>query len=103
MYIKPLLNENIEEIILGCTHYPLIYNILKNKIHPNIRIIDPSDALIKKFNYYFPSPKNSCNESISYDNVSFFVTSKNEEFSKKVKYWLGINKEISLVNLRSND
>ena len=103
LYLKPLINENIEEIILGCSHYPLIYNILKNKINPNIRIIDPSAALIKKFNDIFLIPKNNCCKSISYDNVRFFVTSKSEEFSQKVKYWLEINKEIRLVNLRTND
>ena len=103
LYLKPLLDENIEEIILGCTHYPLIHNILKNKINPNIRIIDPSAALIKKFNDSFLIPKNTCCEPISYENVRFFVTSKSEEFSRKVKYWLEINKEIRLVNLRSNE
>jgi len=24
LYLRPLLNENIEELILGCSHYPLI-------------------------------------------------------------------------------
>ena len=103
LYLNPLLNENIEEIILGCSHYPLIYDVLKNKVKSNIRIIDPSAALVNKFNNSFLIPKNDCCESISYDNVRFFVTAKNEEFSKQVKYWLEINKEISLVNLRTND
>ena len=103
LYINPLLKENVEEIILGCSHYPLIYEVLKNKINSNIRIIDPSSALVYKFNNAFLIPKNDCCETISYDNVRFFVTAKKEEFSKKVKYWLEINKEIQLVNLRSND
>jgi len=103
LYLKPLLKENIEEIILGCSHYPLIYEVLKNKLYPNIRIIDPSNALVNKFNKFFKIPKNLCSEDISYSNVSFFVTAKSNEFSKKVKYWLGINKKIKLVNLRSND
>ena len=103
LYINPLLKENIEEIILGCSHYPLIYNVLKNKIHSNIRIIDPSAALVNKFNNSFLIPKNDCCDCISKYNVKFFVTAKSEEFSKKVKYWLEINKEIGLVNLRSND
>ena len=102
MYLKPLLNENIEELILGCSHYPLIYNFLRKKIDSNIKIIDPSEALIKKFNEAFIIPKTERYESISYDNVDFFVTSKKDEFSKKVKFWLEINKEISVVNLRSN-
>ena len=95
--------ENIDEIILGCSHYPLIYDILKNKVHRNLKIIDPSISLIKKFNDSFLKPKNDSSDSISYDNVEFFVTSKSEEFAIKVKNWLEINKEIRLVNLRSND
>jgi len=102
LYLKPLLDKNIEELILGCSHYPLIYDFLRKKINSNINIIDPSEALIKKFNESFPIPKTGGYESISFENVKFFVTSERNEFSQKVKFWLGINKEIRLVNLRSN-
>ena len=102
LYLEPLLNNNIEELILGCSHYPLIYDFLRKKINSNIKIIDPSEALIKKFNESFNIPKTDRYESLSYENVKFFVTSERDEFSKKVKFWLGINKEIRLVNLRSN-
>ncbi len=102
LYLKPLLNKNIEELILGCSHYPLIYDFLRKKIDSNIKIIDPSEALIKKFNESFAIPITSRYESHSCENVKFFVTSKKEEFSKKVRFWLEINKEISLVNLRCN-
>jgi glutamate racemase len=102
LYLKPLLDKNIEELILGCSHYPLIYDFLRKKINSNIKILDPSEALIKKFNESFSIPKTGCYESLSFDNIKFFVTSERDEFSKKVKLWLGINKEIRLVNLRSN-
>ncbi len=102
-YLKPLLNKNIEELILGCSHYPLIYDFLRKKINSKIRIIDPSEALIKKFNESFAIPKTDRYECLSFENVKFFVTSERDEFSKKVKIWLGINKEIRVVNLRSND
>ena len=102
LYLEPLLNKNINELILGCSHYPLIYDFLRKKINPNIKIIDPSEALIKKFNESFSFPKTDRYESLSSHTVKFFVTSEKEEFSKKVKFWLGINKEIRLVNLRSN-
>ena len=102
LYLKPLLDKNIEELILGCSHYPLIYDFLRKKINSNINIIDPSEALIKKFNESFPIPKTDGYKSISFENVKFFVTSERCEFNQKVKFWLGINKEISLVNLRSN-
>jgi len=102
LYLGPLLEKNIEELILGCSHYPLIYDFLRDKIDSKIKIIDPSEALIKKFNESFAILKNYRFESIYYDNVKFFVTSKKDEFSKKVKIWLEIDKEIRLVNLRSN-
>ena len=102
LYLKPLLNQNIEELILGCSHYPLIYDFLRKKINSNIKIIDPSQALIKKFNESFAIPKTDRYESLSFENIKFFVTSERDDFSKKVKIWLGINKEIRLVNLRSN-
>ena len=102
LYLKPLLDKNIEELILGCSHYPLIYNFLRKKIDSKIKIIDPSEALIKKFNESFSITKIYRYKCLSLENVKFFVTSDKEEFSKKVKFWLGINKEIRLVNLRSN-
>ena len=102
LYLSPLLKKNIEEIILGCSHYPLIYSVLQNKMPSNIKIIDPSVALVNKFNNSFLIPKNDCYKNLSQEDIKFFVTSKSKEFSKKVKYWLEINKEIKLVNLRSN-
>ncbi len=102
LYLRPLINKNIEELILGCSHYPLIYDFLRKKLDSNIKIIDPSVALIKKFNESFSISKTACYESLSYENVDFFVTSEKDIFFKKVKFWFEINKEIRLVNLRSN-
>ena len=102
IYLKPLLSKNIEELILGCSHYPLIYDLLRKKLDSNIKIIDPSVALIKKFNESFAIPKIDRYETTSFENIKFFVTSERDEFSSKVKFWLGINKEIRLVNLRSH-
>jgi len=102
LYLRPLINKNIEELILGCSHYPLIYDFLRKKLDSNIKIIDPSEALIKKFNESFATLKNNHYKRISHENINFFVTSENDSFSKKVEFWLEINKEIRLVNLRSN-
>ena len=102
LYLRPLINKNIEELILGCSHYPLIYDFLREKIDSNIKIIDPSISLIKKFNKCFTISETDRYESLSCENINFFVTSENDLFSKKVKFWFEINKEISLVNLGSN-
>jgi len=84
LYLRPLINKNIEELILGCSHYPLIYDFLRKKLDSNIKIIDPSVSLINKLNESFVIPKTDRYESISFDNVKFFVTSERDEFSNKV-------------------
>ncbi len=100
LYLDPLLKENIREIILGCSHYPLIYELLRKKIPSEIKIIDPSTALIGNLNKYF-IPMNNHHKTSNYDNVEFFATGKIDEFSLKVTNWLKIYKKISLVNLRT--
>jgi len=99
LYLEPLLKKNISEIILGCSHYPLISQILRKKIGSEIKIIDPSLALTNNVNNYF-YPLKKFNKSNKYDNVEFFATGKIDEFSIKVTNWLKINKKITLVNLR---
>ena len=99
LYLRPLLKNNVNEIILGCSHYPLIGEILRKKILSDIKIIDPSIALINNLNNdFFPLKK--CSKSNKYDNVEFFATGNIDEFSIKVTNWLKINKKITLVNLR---
>jgi len=39
-YLKPLFKENIDVLILGCTHFPLIENKIKGCCGPQIRVIN---------------------------------------------------------------
>ncbi len=41
MYLKPLMEENIDTLILGCTHYPIIYDIFNQILDYNVTLIDP--------------------------------------------------------------
>ena len=52
--IKDLLNEillpyknNIDSIVLGCTHYPLVKNIIE-EIIPNVKVLDGSFGVAKE-------------------------------------------------------
>lgn len=40
-YLKPLLAENIDTLVLGCTHYPLLKPLLKQEA-PHIELVDSS-------------------------------------------------------------
>lgn len=46
-YVKPLVNKDIDTLILGCTHYDLIKKQLKD-LYPNINIISSSVCLTQQ-------------------------------------------------------
>lgn len=39
-YLTPLLKKDIDTLILGCTHYPLLKNIIKKAVGKNIEFVD---------------------------------------------------------------
>ncbi|MHB1195763.1 MAG: glutamate racemase [Lutibacter sp.] len=47
-YIKPMLNFNIDHLVLGCTHYPYLIPQIKKIIGENITIIDSGEAVAKQ-------------------------------------------------------
>ena len=45
-YLKPFQNQNISELILGCTHYPLFIDLIKEELK-DVRLIDLGKELAK--------------------------------------------------------
>ncbi len=43
-YLYPLKNNQIDTLVLGCTHYPLLKNLIQPKIGKRVRLIDSSIA-----------------------------------------------------------
>lgn len=39
-YIRPLVDEHINTLVLGCTHYPLLKPMLCRELGPGVRLID---------------------------------------------------------------
>jgi glutamate racemase len=47
-YIKPMLNFNIDHLVLGCTHYPYLIPEIEKIVGPNVKIIDSGEAVAKQ-------------------------------------------------------
>jgi len=55
--LVPMLEEGVDEVVMGCTHYPFIIPIIREIVGEEVRVIDPAPAvarqagrLLKKFN-----------------------------------------------------
>jgi glutamate racemase len=47
-YISPMLSENIDHLVLGCTHYPFFTPLLKELLPPNVVIVNPAPAVAQQ-------------------------------------------------------
>ncbi len=46
-YLSPLLQEDIDTIILGCTHFPVIKSLIQDEVGPEITLIDSGQETAK--------------------------------------------------------
>lgn len=44
-YLKPLLVEHIDTLVLGCTHYPLLKPLIREITGPDMMLIDSAEAM----------------------------------------------------------
>lgn len=44
-YLQPLLQQNIDTLILGCTHYPILHTAISRVMGKNIQLIDSGQSV----------------------------------------------------------
>ena len=47
-YLNPMVEKNIDYLVLGCSHYPYLIPQIKKIISPQIKIIDSGEAVAKQ-------------------------------------------------------
>jgi glutamate racemase len=47
-YLRPLLKEKIDTLILGCTHYPHLLKIIKERVGPEVTLVDPAEEVVRE-------------------------------------------------------
>lgn len=47
-YLTPMIEQNIDYLVLGCTHYPYLIPQIKKIIPKNIKIIDSGEAVARQ-------------------------------------------------------
>ena len=47
-YLEPMLQANIDYLVLGCTHYPYLIPVLIEMLPENVKIIDSGQAVAKQ-------------------------------------------------------
>ena len=46
--LHPMLEQGIDTVVLGCTHYPFVIPMIKQIVGPEVRVIDPAPAVARQ-------------------------------------------------------
>lgn len=46
--LRPMLEKNIDTVVLGCTHYPFVIPLIQEIVGQNVRVIDPAPAVARQ-------------------------------------------------------
>ncbi len=84
-YLHPLKTKQIDTLILGCTHYPLLKKTIQGKIGRKVKIIDSSLAVAGSVKMYIEKHPEVCEKLTVDGKTKFFVSDITEQFDKTAK------------------
>ena len=73
-YLQPMIDANIDYLVLGCSHYPYLIPQIKKIIPSNIKIIDSGEAVAKQTKRILEE-NNILNNSIEIATQTFYTNS----------------------------
>lgn len=86
-YLSPMKKSDIDTLIMGCTHYPILKNTIAKVVGKNITLIDPGIETAIYANEIL-SKKNLINKSKSKGFRKFFVTDLPNNFKEVAERFL---------------
>jgi len=88
-YLNPLLEEKIDTLILGCTHYPLIRSQIAAKLK-RVRIVDSGKTVAKELSVYLKlKEKDLLASKNGKPKDEYFVTDLTDRFLNIAEVFLG--------------
>jgi glutamate racemase len=82
-YLHPLRNRQIDTLVLGCTHYPLLKHIIGPRIGQRVRLIDSSVEVARTLRQLLDSDTNLA-DSLYHPEIPsrFYVTDRTDSVQR---------------------
>ena len=98
-YLHPLRVRQIDTLILGCTHYPLLKDKIQRKIGKKVIIIDSSIAVAEKVKSFLDTHPEVDQLLGKKDEFKLFVSDITEQFEKTARITLKRNVFLEHIKL----
>jgi glutamate racemase len=94
-YLMPLRQQNVDSLILGCTHYPFLQPLIQRFMGKKVRVINSAEAVVDKA---FELKPELFKQSESAKQILAF-TDTSEHLNQLASKWLGRKIEAELAQL----
>lgn len=89
-YLMPIIESDIDTVILGCTHYPLMVEIIRNELSQDKILVDSSECCVRNIKVHLEK-NNLFTEAKNLPKNFYFVTGSPEAFDAKCSVILNQN------------
>ena len=96
-YLKNSTLNNIDSLILGCTHYPLIHQEIKDYYKGKATIIDSANIVVQHITKQLKTD-NLLNDNAKTEH-HFYVSNYTKSFEKSAKFFFREDLKLEEVNL----
>lgn len=86
-YLEIMKKEEVDTLVLGCTHYPLLTDIIREQM-PGVNIVSSSEAAAFKLKEMLHKNNMLCDDN-SQGRIRLFVSDKAQDFEKHAEMFMG--------------
>lgn len=97
-YLTPLSHAEIDTLILGCTHYPLLAPLIGSVMGEGVQLISSAEETAREASTLL-HVKHQLNDNNLHPEYKFFATGDCEHFQTVGSRWLGRDIEVAPVIL----
>ncbi len=95
-YMRPFKEGNINKIILGCTHYPIYEEIIKEELEYNVELINTGTTVANYLEKYLK--ENELKNSGVMEEEKIYLTKPKKEFKEIAKNIMNVDVEINQLD-----
>ena len=99
--LSPMLEKNIDTVVLGCTHYPFVIPLIQQIVGENVRVIDPAPSVAKQIRRVLEANRLK-KESNEQGRVKLYTSGDPEELKSLLPLLLGESGDVHKVEWASD-
>ena len=100
--LGPMLDQGVDEVVLGCTHYPFVIPLIQEIAGDGVEVIDPAPAVARQAGRLL-ADYDLGTSSPGRGRIRFFTTGRPEAFSRILEDLLGLQAEVIGLRWRGAD